>query len=176
MNRNKRHSKLEYFQRNAAGEYIYTGKHMSYVSTEKSRKRLLLELWGLGTAGTICLLLSGFLPLRSVRGCFYVLLPYMIALVAAISCLWTISELTGGGDPLRQYVHDATVLKLPGRAMVSAVAALACISGEIVSCALNGADGEIGALIAFFLLLAVGAGAMVLLRRRIRGAVWQITG
>ena len=60
--------------------------------------------------------------------------------------------------------------------MVSAVAALACISGEIVSCALNGADGEIGALIAFFLLLAVGAGAMVLLRRRIRGAVWQITG
>lgn len=176
MNRNKRHSKLEYFQRNAAGEYIYTGKHMSYVSTEKSRKRLLLELWGLGTAGTICLLLSGFLPLRSFRGCFYVLLPYMIALVAAISCLWTISELTGGGDPLRQYVHDATVLKLPGRAMVSAVAALACISGEIVSCALNGADGEIGALIAFFLLLAVGAGAMVLLRRRIRGAVWQITG
>ena len=127
MNRNKRHSKLEYFQRNAAGEYIYTGKHMSYVSTEKSRKRLLLELWGLGTAGTICLLLSGFLPLRSFRGCFYVLLPYMIALVAAISCLWTIGELTGGGDPLRQYVHDATVLKLPGRAMVSAVAALACI-------------------------------------------------
>ena len=149
---------------------------MSYVSTEKSRKRLLLELWGLGTAGTICLLLSGFLPLRSFRGCFYVLLPYMIALVAAISCLWTIGELTGGGDPLRQYVLDATVLKLPGRAMVSAVAALACISGEIVSCALNGADGEIGALIAFFLLLAVGAGAMVLLRRRIRGAVWQITG
>lgn len=149
---------------------------MSYVSTEKSRKRLLLELWGLGTAGTICLLLSGFLPLRSFRGCFYVLLPYMIALVAVISCLWTIGELTGGGDPLRQYVHDATVLKLPGRAMVSAVAALACISGEIVSCALNGADGEIGALIAFFLLLAVGAGAMVLLRRRIRGAVWQITG
>lgn len=149
---------------------------MSYVSAEKSRKRLLLELWGLGTAGTICLLLSGFLPLRSFRGCFYVLLPYMIALVAAISCLWTIGELTGGGDPLRQYVHDATVLKLPGRAMVSAVAALACISGEIVSCALNGADGEIGALIAFFLLLAVGAGAMVLLRRRIRGAVWQITG
>ena len=176
MNRNKRHSKLEYFQRNAAGEYIYTGKHMSYVSTEKSRKRLLLELWGLGTAGTICLLVSGFLPLRSFRGCFYVLLPYMIALVAAISCLWTIGELTGGGDPLRQYVHDATVLKLPGRAMVSAVAALACILGEIVSCALNGADGETGILIAFFLLLAVGAGAMVLLRRCIRGAVWQITG
>ena len=149
---------------------------MSYVSTEKSRKRLLLELWGLGTAGTICLLLSGFLPLRRCRGCFYVLLPYLIALVAAISCLWIRLVLSGGGDPLRQYVHDATVLKLPGRAMVSAVAALACISGEIVSCALNGADGEIGALIAVFLLLAVGAGAMVLLRRRIRGAVWQITG
>ena len=176
MSRNKKHSKLEYFQRNAAGEYIYTGKHMSYVSAEKSRKRLLLELWGLGAAGTVCLLISGFLPLRSFRGCFYVLLPYMIALVAAISCLWTIGELTGGGDPLRQYVHDATVLKLPGRAMVSAVAALACMLGEIVSCALNGADGTVGTLIAFFLLLAAGTGAMVLLRRCIRGGTWQIDG
>lgn len=176
MNRNKRHSKLEYFQRNAAGEYIYTGKHMSYVSTERSRKRLLLALWGLGAVGTACLLACGFLPVKGFDGCFYVLLPYIVSLIAAFSCLWTIGELTGGGDPLRQYVHDATVLKLPGRAMVSAVAALACILGEIVSCALNGADGETGSLIAFFLLLAVGAGAMVLLRRCIRGAVWQIAG
>lgn len=176
MSRKKRHSRLEYFQRNAAGEYIYTGKHMSYVSTEKSRKRLLLELWGLGTAGMICLLVSGFLPLRSFRGCFYVLLPYMIALVAAISCLWTIGELTGGGDPLRQYVHDATVLKLPGRAMVSAVAALIGMLGEAVSCILNGADGTVGVLAAFFLLMAIGTAAMVLLYRCIRGAVWQITG
>ena len=65
MSRKKKHSGLEYFQRNAAGEYIYTGKHMSYVSAEKSRKRLLLELWGLGTAGTACLLAGGFLPIRS---------------------------------------------------------------------------------------------------------------
>ena len=176
MSRKKRHSRLEYFQRNAAGEYIYTGKHLTYVSTEKSRKRLLLELWGLGTAGMICLLVSGFLPLRSFRGCFYVLLPYMIALVAAISCLWTIGELTGGGDPLRQYVHDATVLKLPGRAMVSAVAALIGMLGEAVSCILNGADGTVGVLAAFFLLMAIGTAAMVLLYRCIRGAVWQITG
>ena len=175
MSRNKKHSKLEYFQRNAAGEYIYTGKHMSYVSTEKSRKRLLLELWGLGTAGMICLLVGGFLPLRSFRGCFYVLLPYMIALVAAISCLWTIGELTGGGEPLRQYVHDATVLKLPGRAMIAAVAAGLCILGQAIYCILHG-GGAVGALIAFFLLEGVGAAAMLLLFRCIRSASWKLEG
>lgn len=98
MSRKNKHSKLEYFQRNAAGEYIYTGAHMTYVSEGKSRKRLLTELWGLGIGGGICLLAGGFLPIESFRGCFYVLLPYIVALVAAFSCLWTISELTGGGS------------------------------------------------------------------------------
>ncbi len=175
MSRKKKHSGLEYFQRNAAGEYIYTGKHMTYVSTEKSRKRLLLELWGLGTAGTACLLAGGFLPIRSFRGCIYVLLPYVIALIAAISCLWTVGELTGGGEPMRQYIYDATVPKLSGRAMVSAVAALVCIVGEIASCAVNGADGTGCVLAAFFLFLSAGAGAMLLLLRCIRGAAWKIT-
>ena len=175
MSRKKRQSKLEYFQRNAAGEYIYTGKHLTYVSTEKSRKSLLLELWGLGIAGTVCLLACGFLPLRSFRGCFYVLVPYIVALIAAFSCLWTIGELAGGGDPLRQYVHEATVLRLPGRAMVSAVAALIGMLGEVVSCILNGADGTACVLAAFFLLVAIGTAAMVLLHRCIRGAVWQLS-
>ena len=176
MSRKKKHSKLEYFQRNAAGEYIYTGKHMAYVPQGKSRKRLLGELWTLGVVGAICLLSSGFLPLGSFRGCFYVLIPYIAALLAAISCLWTISELTGGGDPLRQYVHDATVLKLPGRAMLSAVAALLCMLGEGLYCILHGIDGGAGTLAAFFLLECIGAAAMVLLFRCIRGAVWQLEG
>lgn len=175
MSRKKKHSKLEYFQRNAAGEYVYTGAHMSYVSAEKSRKRLLTELWGLGAVGTLCLLACGFLPVKGFTGCFYVLLPYIVSLVAAISCLWTISELTGGGDPLRQYVHDATVLKLPGRSIVSAVAALACMLGEGIYCIRNGAGGEVGTLIAFFLLCGIGTAAMVLLCRCIRGAAWQQT-
>lgn len=174
MSRKKKHSKLEYFQRNAAGEYIYTGTQMAYVPQGKSRKRLLGELWGLGVVGTICLLADGFLPLGSFRGCIYVLGPYIVALLAAISCLWTISELTGGGDPLRQYIHDATVLKLPGRAMLSAVAALLCMLGEGIYCILHGIDGGAGTLAAFFLLACMGTTAMVLLFRCIRGATWQL--
>lgn len=175
MSRKKKHSKLEYFQRNAAGEYIYTGAHMAYVSEGKSRKRLLTELWALGIGGGLCLLAGGFLPIESFRGCFYVLVPYIAALVAAVSCLWTISELTGGGEPMRQYVHDATVLKLPGRAMIAAVAAGLCVLGQIIYCILHG-GGTIGALIAFFLLEGVGAEAMVLLFRCIRSAKWELKG
>lgn len=61
MSQKNKHSKLEYFQRNAAGEYIYTGAHMTYVSEGKSRKRLLTELWGTGIGGGICLL-AGWIP------------------------------------------------------------------------------------------------------------------
>lgn len=173
MNRRKKHSRLEHFQRNAAGDYVYTGAYVSYASTEKSRKRLLLELWGLVAVGTACLLACGFLPVKSFNGCFYVLLPYIASLITAISCLWAVGVLTSGGDPLRQYVHDATVLKLPGRSIVSAVAALACMLGEGIYCIQNGAGDEVGNLIAFFLLCGVGAAAMVLLCRCIRGAKWQ---
>ena len=174
--RQGRRAHLNDFYRDVAGNYVYTGTCYVCRAADGERAALLRRLWLLTAVMAAAVVAGGCISAPGMSRCFYVLLPYMIALVAAISCLWTIGELTGGGDPLRQYVHDATVLKLPGRAMVSAVAALACISGEIVSCALNGADGEIGALIAFFLLLAVGAGAMVLLRRRICGAVWQITG
>ena len=169
MSRKNKHSKLEHFQRNAA-EYIYTGAHMTYVSEGKSRKRLLTELWGTGIGGGICLLAGGFLHIESFRGCFYVLLPYIVALVAAFSCLWTISELTSGGEPMRQYVHDATVLKLPGRAMIAAVV---CILGQAIYCILH-SGGTVGVLLAFFLLEGAGATAMVLLFRCIRGANWQL--
>lgn len=101
------------------------------------------------------------------------LLPYIVALVAAFSCLWTISELTGGGEPMRQYVHDATVLKLPGRAMIAAVAAVLCILGQAIYCILH-SGGTVGVLLAFFLLEGAGAAAMVLLFRCIRGANWQL--
>ena len=175
MSRKKKRSKLEYFQRNAAGEYIYTGAHMTYVAEGKSRKRLLAELWTLGIGGGICLLAGGFLPIESFRGCVYVLLPYIAALVAAISCLWTISELTGGGEPMRQYVHDATVLKLPGRAMIAAVAAVLCILGQVIYCILHG-GGINGVLLAFFLLESAGAAAMVLLFRCIRSVSWRLEG
>ena len=96
-----------------------------------------------------------------------------VALVAAFSCLWTISELTGGGEPMRQYVHDATVLKLPGRAMIAAVAAVLCILGQAIYCILH-SGGTVGVLLAFFLLESAGAAAMVLLFRCIRGANWQL--
>ena len=146
---------------------------MTNVAEGKSRRRLLAELWALGIGGGICLLAGGFLPVESFRGCVYVLLPYIAALVAAISCLWTISELTGGGEPMRQYVHDATVLKLPGRAMIAAVAAVLCILGQVIYCILHG-GGINGVLLTFFLLEGAGAAAMVLLFRCIRGASWLL--
>ena len=76
---------------------------------------------------------------------------------------------------LRQYVHDATVLKLPGRAMIAAVAAVLCILGQVIYCILH-VGGINGVLLAFFLLECVGAAAMVLLFRCIRSASWQLEG
>lgn len=170
MSRKKRRSKLELFQRNAAGEYIYTGGHMRYADAKKPRRRMLAELWAMGLLGTLCFLAGGFLPVPGFTGCFYVLGPYVAALIAAAGSLWTLGELTGAGDPIRQYVYDATVLRLPVWALIAGITGGMCVLGEGLYLIKNG--GGLGIAAAFLVLEAVGTTAMLLFRSTIRRGKW----
>ncbi len=143
---------------------------MAYVDGGRTRKRLLLELWILGAAAMICLLAGGFLPVESFRGCGYVLFPYMVALLAAVAVLWCLGELTGGGEPLKTYVYESTVPRIPRLAVLSALAAVLCVLGQAIRCAKNGSCSR--AELLFMLLEAVGAVLMVLLRQSLMRAQW----
>lgn len=171
MSRKKRRSKLELFQRNAAGEYIYTGGHMRYADAHKTRRRMLAELWASGALGTLCFLAGGFLPVPGFTGCFYVLGPYVAALIAAAGSLWTLGELTGAGDPIRQYAYDATVLRLPVWSMIAGIAGGLCLLGEGLYLIRNG--GGLGTAAAFLALEAAGTMAMLLFRGVICRSRWQ---
>lgn len=143
---------------------------MAYVDGGRTRKRLLLELWILGAAAMICLLAGGFLPVESFRGCGYVLFPYMVALLAAVAVLWYLGELTGGGEPLKTYVYESTVPRIPRLAVLSALTAVLCVLGQAIRCAKNGSCSQ--AELLFMLLEAVGAVLMVLLRQSLMRAQW----
>lgn len=143
---------------------------MAYVDGGRTRKRLLLELWILGAAAMICLLAGGFLPVESFRGCGYVLFPYMVALLAAVAVLWYLGELTGGGEPLKTYVYESTVPRIPRLAVLSALTAVLCVLGQAIRCAKNGSCSR--AELLFMLLEAVGAVLMVLLRQSLMRAQW----
>ena len=173
MSKKKRQSKLDCYQRSASGEYIYTGSYMTYVEEGRSRRRLLTELWCMGAGASVCLLAGGFLPVESFTGCGYVLVPYMLALLASIAVLWHLGELTGGGEPIKTYVYEATVPRIPRLSVLSVLGAALCILGQIVRCAVNGSCTV--SEILFLLLEAAGAALLLLLRRSLLRAKWRLT-
>lgn len=157
----------------AAGEYVYDGEHYTYLNKGKTRPRALAELWALTAACAAAAVVSGCLNASGAGNCVYVLLPYVLEVAFAGSLVWGLARLTSGGEPLRGYVYEATIPKLPGRAAACAVAAGLGFLGEGVYLLLNGFGGKTAASIAYLALKPVCAGLALLLRRSLRGLEWQ---
>lgn len=138
MIRKSRKSALEHYQVNAGGEYVYTGKYLRYQENGKSLKRALGELWGVCTAMVVCVIACGCIPAPGMVNTFYVLLPLMLEIILAVSCLWLLGQITAGGDPVKEYVYHDSVEKLPGRLMATMILAAATVVTELLYLILNG--------------------------------------
>ena len=131
---------------NAGGEYVYTGKYLKFQG-EKSRKRSLMELWGLTVPMAVCVIAGGCIPAPGTQNTFYVLLPMMVEIILAVSCLWLLGQVTLGGDPMKEYVYHDSAEKLPGRLLATAVFAAATALLELLYLGLNGGFGLLAGLV-----------------------------
>ena len=82
----------------------------------------------------------------------FVLLPYLVEMGGLAAVGWALCRITAGGDPLRAYVYEATVLKIPRRAWVAMIGAAATLVGGIVYVASQGFCTDMAADLAFLLL------------------------
>ena len=173
--RRGRRAYLDDFHRDLSGKYTYDGPLYSY-SGEKPRKTLLRQLWGLCAAMLLCIIAIGFVPAPGVSTCVYVTLPYAVTLVAAVSVCWALGELSTGKDPLREYVYEASVKKIPLRAMLTAVFAAAAILGEAVFLILNGVGGvRIWFALLVMALLGGACACALLIRKFLPASSWVLT-
>ena len=101
MIRKSRKSALENYQVNAGGEYVYTGAYISWEKGGAARKKTLRKLWAMSVVMTAGAIGSGCIPAPGLQNSFYVLLPLMVEIVLAISCLWGLGQLTAGGEKLK---------------------------------------------------------------------------
>ena len=168
----RRRSELELFQKNAAGEYVYTGSHYRYAGSG-GRKRQFIKLWLLGGCGAAALLAAGFLPAPGSTGCFYVLIPYVAALVAVISALWALGRLTLGGDPIREPIYDSASVHLPRRWAASGILEILAMAGEVLFLILHGAGDRPGVPPAYLALLGIAAGCGTLCGSQVRRMTWD---
>ena len=168
-----RRAYLDDFHRSASGEYVYDGEYYTYLNKGKTRARALTELWSLAAACAAASVVSGCLSANGAGNCIYVLLPYVLEVAFAGSFIWALAQLTTGGEPLPEYIRDATIPKMPGRAAVCAAAAGLGALGEGIYLLLHGFGGKTAASTAYLALKLVCAGLALLLRRRIKSLEWQ---
>ena len=103
---------------------------------------------------------AGLVPGATAYAPVWLLLPYMAGLLAAGYAVYLLVRLTAAGEPLRAYIHEQTVLKLPGSCTLAAVLAGITAAAQLVQLAVS--RQNLPARILFILLQAAAAGAFAM--------------
>lgn len=165
-----RRSYLNDYRRNEQGAYEYGGRRYSYCGTDLRRKKLLLS--ALCAAACAAMAAAGCIPAPGMGNCIYVLLPYAAGLAAGGGMCLALYRVCTGGDPMKAYVFEAGVQKLPARAAVTAVCAVLASAGEIVFAARSGFGGRGPGFAAFLFLELTAVGSALLVRKNIQKMHW----
>ena len=166
--RKKKRAYLDDFEKDLNGNYQYRGAHYHYKGT-KSRGRALAGLWVLCGGGAVLVVAAGLVPGATAYAPFWLLLPYMAALVLALYAVVLLVRLTRGGARVRAYIHEQTAQKLPSLCRATAVLCAAASAGQGV--AVFAADAQMlwgmqGVFILFELLSCAAFAAAALFLKR----------
>lgn len=172
-----RRAHLSSFAPTAAGEYYYTGAHYRWVSGGGSWRRAMAVRWLLAGGAILCQILAGIIPAPGMKNCFYVILPWAGALLAAVSLAWAAARMSYWGNPLRAYVYEKTAQILPARCCATMVfsALTALLTGLYLF--LDGSE-QVGPLCTcLFFFFQIGCFSLALtLRGWERRQEWQKEG
>ncbi|MDY3919343.1 MAG: hypothetical protein SOZ59_10130 [Candidatus Limivivens sp.] len=157
-----RRAHLKDFEKDASGKYVYKGAMYGYQGSSEARRRTTGKLWTLSIAALCAIVLCGCIPAPGMNDCTYILLPYMIELVAACYFCWKLGRLTIAGDPLREYVYEDLTEKIPMGMVITALGSGAGFAGELVYLIQNGTNGKTGTAVLFLILEAAACAACVL--------------
>lgn len=146
----KKRAYLDDFEKDLNGNYRYRGAHYRYAG-EIPRGKALARLWALCGGGAALTVAAGVLPGATARAPLYLELPYMAALVLALYAVVVLVRATRGGDPMRAYIHEQTVQKLPSLCVASAVLCGVAAAGQGVALFADGGQmlGTHGVFILF---------------------------
>lgn len=168
----KRRAYLDSFRKNEEGKYDYTGSIYCFEGTDDDLRCSLMKLWGLCVVLLGSLIAAGCISAPGMDNCFYVLLPYVAALMSGISVFWALCRMTSGKNPLREYVYEASVGKLPERTVMTAFFAAVTLIGDTVYICIHGMEGKPVGFSVFMLLESAAAGAVLVMRRTIQRMNW----
>ncbi|MCH5324238.1 MAG: hypothetical protein J1E39_03390 [Eubacterium sp.] len=137
-----RAAKAELYVPSAGGGYRYIGGYYKYAEEQKlSWQRSAVIRLALGAAVLLMSLGCGLLQAPGMRNSFYVILPYAAEFVCAIALLWAACRAWYHGDEPKEYVYNATIVRLGGLTVFQAVLSGITAIGEVIFVILQGTDG-----------------------------------
>lgn len=171
MKTGKRWSYLNDYKKNAAGEYVYTGR--VYVLGDGKRYRRMLSALAFGAAAVA--VGSGCINAAGLSNTFYVILPYIGEIAAVFVLCWNTVRLLTAGQQVKAHVRDALEKYLPPAALALIVCSAAGLIASPVFLILNGTEGK-----PFLCAVYLAAKAAILIlaiftRRHIRAMEWRDT-
>jgi hypothetical protein len=164
---------LNDFHQAPNGAYIYTGPQ--WQAEPQARKALLTRLWLLQIGMLIAVLIPGVLDTPGLDNCVYVILPYLFSVAATCLLTYTLGRLTAAGNPMRGYVHERTVLCLPGRAVLPMVGAALTALGLVIYLLRSGAGEKGPAAVVCFVCCAAQFLFSVCFRKQNIDKIWVIS-
>lgn len=169
----RRRGYLADFAPSVDGDYVYTGARYRFTEGESAQKSWRLRL-GLDAAlPAAALFAAGFLPAPGSTDRFYVILPFLAAIVCAFVSVWKSVRVLSGGKSLREYVYTGALAPLPGWSLAGAIACGLTALTETVHLCLRGFDGRAGAALGLLALLAAALAGFLLLRRTSAEKRWK---
>ncbi len=171
----ERRSYLRDFRRDDAGAYRYEGDRYELQGGRGAggARRILRIQAAVAALAAGLLLGAGCVPAPGISGCAYVLLPYIASLMGAVSSCLAAFRLAAAEYPLRAYVYEGTVGKLPLRSGVCAGASAAALVGEAVWILTEGMSGKAGYTALYCLLQGAALVAALGLCRFARQLEWK---
>lgn len=164
---------LNDFHPTADGSFVYAGTSLHWDPIGISRAKALFLFWGLALVQAAAAVVCGCIPAPGMLNCFWVILPYIASVTALFLLIWALVRLTLSGDPLREYVHRATVQRFP--VLTGACLASCALAGlaEAVYLLVYGAAGQAMQAVLFLLGQAIGVICPLLWRRLCGRLRWQ---
>ncbi len=171
--RGKKQAYLDDYHKNSEGKYEYQGKRYSYSggAQEFARKKRLL--WGIYILLMSCAAASGCIPAKELNSTFYIVLPCACGIIGAVTLGWALVRLSSAGNTLKKYIYEATVKKLPHRAMVTMIMEIAALLGVLAYIILNGIPKDWVYFLIFALLCLVSGVLAVIFYRAAARLSWQ---
>ncbi|MBQ7160784.1 MAG: hypothetical protein IJR90_03660 [Clostridia bacterium] len=119
-------------------EYVYRGNTYAFEGGEKERKSFLTFM----TLGSLVSLLLAagqeIFPPVEMSDSPFTTVPWLLQTIAVCTVIWGVYKLLRGGDPMREYVYEKSVKKLPVRLLIASVASFVTVASEAIYIVIKG--------------------------------------